>query len=137
MRSVVMARLHRVCTQCQQGLSNPPKVPAIPWSTPTKPWSRLPLEFAGAMQGQSFLIQVDAFSKWIDVEDKRSSYSANTVVRCRNWFATHRLPDEVVTDNIPGFRASKFTILQSNSVKNTPIYTTQPPMDRLKGQFRP
>ena len=45
----------------------PAKVPLHPWVWPTKPWQRIHVDFAGPFLGQSFLVVVDAHSKWPEV----------------------------------------------------------------------
>ena len=47
----------------------PAKAPLHPWSWPTNPWERIHLDFAGPFMGKSFLIIVDAYSKWSEVRD--------------------------------------------------------------------
>ena len=43
-----------------------------PWSWPSKPWQRVHLDFAGPFMGKSFLLAVDAHSKWGEVFEMNS-----------------------------------------------------------------
>ena len=54
----------------------------------------------------SFLVVVDAHSKWIDVQIVKSTASNSTIAVLRYLFATHGLPEDIVSDNGPGFRSS-------------------------------
>ena len=64
------------CTPCQLQQSKPPVAPLNPWSWPTRPWTRLHLDFAGPVQGKMFLILIDSHSKWIEVMITTGSTSA-------------------------------------------------------------
>ena len=41
-----------------------PHVPLHPWVWPAKPWERIHVDFAGPFLDRSFLVVVDANSKW-------------------------------------------------------------------------
>ena len=64
------------CEECQQDRANPPPVSNSlhPWQWPTRPWTRLHVDFAGLMDGKMFLIIIDSHSKWIEVECYQCSY---------------------------------------------------------------
>ena len=49
-----------------------------PWKWPTRPWSRLHIDYAGPMYGNMCLIIVDAHSKWIKAAFVPSASSAAT-----------------------------------------------------------
>ncbi|XP_046406357.1 uncharacterized protein K02A2.6-like [Ischnura elegans] len=118
--------LIKSCPQCSSVQNNPPKVPTIPWSIPTKPWSRVHVDFAGPIVGHTFLILVDAMSKWVEVASTRGSLSSKTTIaNLRSWFATHGLPDEIVTDNGPAFRSEEMSdFVHKNGISHykTPPY---------------
>ena len=42
--------------------------------------------------GKTFLVVVDAHSKWLEVEMFPSASSSNTIAKLRTMFATHGLP---------------------------------------------
>jgi transposase InsO family protein len=67
-----------------------------------------------------FLIIVDAHSKWMDVQLMQSITTTKTVEKLLNVFATHGLPQMVVTDNGPSFTSSEFKDFMSrNGIKHT------------------
>ena len=79
-----------------------------PWEWPSCPWSRLHLDFAGPFCNLMFLVLIDAHSKWIDVLPMQSITSEKMIEKLRPIFATHGLPQKVVTDNGPSFTSKEF-----------------------------
>ena len=66
------------CQICQESRPSPPTAPLHPWEWPSQPWSRLHLDFAGPFLEHNYLVLVDAYSKWIDVQVMSSITSAKT-----------------------------------------------------------
>ena len=83
----------KTCGACQANRKSPPQAPLHPWEWPSKPWSRLHIDFAGPFLGRTFLIVVDAHSKWLEVTPVSSTSSQQVVRVLRNLFSTHGLPD--------------------------------------------
>ena len=76
-----------------------------------QPWCRLHLDFLGPFLGATFLIVVDAYSKWLKVLQLQKEL--------RKLFATHGLPTQVVTDNGPQFTSQEFEVfLKSNGIQH-------------------
>ena len=112
--------LVKKCTDCQQSSSSPPTAPLHPWEWPAQPWSRLHLDFAGPFLGKMYLVLVDAHSKWLDVQIMNSITSEMTISRLRSIFATHGLPQQIVTDNGPTFTSEAFKeFTKLNGIKHT------------------
>ncbi|XP_015263739.1 PREDICTED: uncharacterized protein K02A2.6-like [Gekko japonicus] len=105
----------QVCTQCQQSRPEPPPAPPQKWESTGKPWSRLHVDFAGPVQGQMFLIVVDAWSKWLEVVQMHSTTSIAVIHALRRLFATHGLPDILVSDNGPRFVSEEFQQFLANN----------------------
>ena len=55
-----------------------------------------------------YLVVVDAHSKWMDVILMTSISSAKTIEKLRIVFATHGIPQKVVTDNGTSFTSHEF-----------------------------
>ena len=109
----------RHCHICQNNRSSPPKAPLHPWEWPSRPWARLHIDHAGPFHGKFFLV-VDAHSKWIDVQIVKSTSSDSTIAVLRYLFATHGLPEHIVSDNGPGFRSSVFQkFMSQNGIKHS------------------
>lgn len=105
----------------------PPREPPREWEEPRAPWSRLHVDLAGPCQGQSFLIVVDSFSKWVEVVLMHST-TADAVIRAlRRIFSTHGLPDILVSDNGPQFTATPFeTFLATQGIRHCLIAPFHP-----------
>ncbi|KAL5473476.1 hypothetical protein EMCRGX_G027965 [Ephydatia muelleri] len=103
------------CQQCQENRKAPPVAPLHPWEWPTRPWSRLHIDFAGPFQGKMFVVLVDAHSKWLEVNIIPSTSSTNTIRFLRSTFATHGLPELLVSDNGSAFTSQEFKTFVSRN----------------------
>ena len=111
-------QLAKNCTHCQATSSSPPKAPLHPWEWPIQPWSRLHLDFAGPFLGSMYLVLVDAYSKWLNVEVMQSITAEKTIQKLQAIFATHGIPQKIVTDNGPTFRSEQFQMfMKDNGIK--------------------
>lgn len=84
------------CLVCQESRPAPPRAPVHAWEVTRTPWSRLHIDFAGPFQGQTFLIVVDSFKKWLEVVPVVSMITRSAVGVLRQLFATHGMPDIIV-----------------------------------------
>ncbi|XP_036002862.1 uncharacterized protein K02A2.6-like [Fundulus heteroclitus] len=107
------------CSQCQSNQKLPAVAPLHPWQWPGRAWSRLHLDFAGPFMGQTFLVLVDAHSKWLDAHIMSKMTAAITADKLRSIFAIHGLPDTVVTDNGPTFTSEVFKeFMEKNGIRH-------------------
>ena len=75
--------------------------------------------------GKTFLLVIDAYTKWLDVHITPSISSSATIELLRKSFSTFGLPEVVVSDNGTGFKSEEFeAFLRANRVKHvcTPPY---------------
>ena len=86
------------CTECQQHQKAPAQSPLHSWKWPDRLWSRLHIDHAGPFLGKYFKIVVDAHSKWMEAMIVPSTSTSNTVSKLREMFATHGLPESLVSD---------------------------------------
>ena len=98
----------KTCNPCQLARHSPAPVPLQPWEWPQRPWSRLHIDFAGPFLGHMYLVLVDAHSKWLEVKRVSSATTAVTTEVLRSIFATHGLPEMLVSDNGTAFTSSQF-----------------------------
>lgn len=96
------------CDACQANRKSPPKAPLHPWEWPSKPWSRLHVDFAGPFQGKTLFVLVDAHSKWLEASIVASTSSEQAIKALRRVFATHGLPEVLVSDNGTAFTSTEF-----------------------------
>ena len=98
----------KTCAPCQQTRHLPSSAPLQPWEWPSRPWARVHLDYAGPLLGHMFLILVDAHSKWMEVKIMKTATSTTTIEHLQNIFATHGLPEMLVTDNAAYFTSQEF-----------------------------
>ena len=72
-----------LCSKCQENQSSPLIAPLHPWQWPTRPWTRLHIDYAGPLCGRMCLVVVDAHSKWIEAFPVPSATSLATIEKLR------------------------------------------------------
>jgi hypothetical protein len=124
------------CSQCQESQKNPALAPLHPWCYPNKPWERIHVDFAGPLHNQMFLIVVDAYSKWPEVIQMKSTTSEKTIKVLRDLFARYGLVDQLVSDNGPQFTSEEFkTFMQKNGIKHIRSAPYHPATNGLAERF--
>lgn len=122
----------QTCDTCQSNRPTPSKAPLHPWEWPSRPWSRIHIDHAGPFHGKLFLIVVDAHSKWLDVQVVSSTSADCTINKLRSIFATHGLPEQVVSDNGSGFTSAEFKqFLQANGIRQVLVSPYHPSSNGL------
>ena len=107
------------CTACQSSRSLPLLAPLHPWSWPDRPRSRIHLDYAGPISNQMLLVVVDSFSKWIEVLPVKKASASVTVEKLRTLFATHGIPETVVSDNgTPFVNTLMKQFLKANGIRH-------------------
>lgn len=108
------------CYECLASRPSPERAELIPWQPPEKVWERVHLDFAGPVNGISYLIVIDALSKWVEVFPTLkcdTEFVLEKMVECISRFG---LMKEVVCDNGSQFTAARFRhFLNANSVRLT------------------
>ena len=75
---------NRVCS-CEKNQTNrllPPKAPLYSWEYPSRLWIHLHIDHVGPFVGHTFLIVVDAHSKWIESHVVNSKQQSKFFVIC-------------------------------------------------------
>lgn len=122
----------KACVPFQQACQLPPPAPLQPWEWPARPWAPLHLDFAAPLLGHMFLILVDAHSKWMEVKLVKTATSTITIEHLRNIFATHGLPEMLVTDNASYFTSVEFQdFMKLNGVRHVTLAPYHPATNGL------
>ncbi|XP_064475673.1 uncharacterized protein K02A2.6-like [Ornithodoros turicata] len=72
------------------------------WEVPKEPWYRFHADFA-EFDGKTYLVVIDAYSKWPEVKLMRSTKASATIEALEDIFAAQGLPFQLVSDNGPQF----------------------------------
>ena len=108
------------CSTCQNNRHAPPSAPLQPWSWPSKPWQRVHIDFAGPFLGKTFLVVIDAHSKWPEIFEMTNTSAHQTIHTLRQLFSSYGMPEQVVSDNGPQFIAQEFSdFMRSNGIRHT------------------
>ena len=124
------------CTGCQLMQKDPKLTPVHPWEYPEGPWRRVHLDFAGPVEGQVFLVAVDAYSKWPEVVIMQDTTASTTIEELRSLFARWGIPQQLVTDNGPQFVAQEFQMfVKANNIKHVKSSPYHPATNGLAERF--
>ena len=72
------------------------------------PWECIHVDFAGPFLHKTFMIVMDAHSKWPEVIEMPETTSSTPIKELRKLFASYGVPRQVVTDNRPQFTSNEF-----------------------------
>ncbi|XP_064472917.1 uncharacterized protein K02A2.6-like [Ornithodoros turicata] len=103
----------------------PPREAPHPWMPPSRPWSRVHLDYAGPFYGRNFLVGVDTYSRWPEVTQVSSLSATELIKHLQRMFATHGLPEVIVTDNGTTFASAEMReFMKLNGIQHvfTPVY---------------
>nr|XP_022920982.1 uncharacterized protein K02A2.6-like [Onthophagus taurus] len=121
-------RMCKSCKICAAVINNPPKIAPRPWPLTNRPWSRLHLDFLGPIFGKRYLILIDTYTKWIEVEQMSCTNAESLITYLRKIFCQFGLPDVIVSDNGPPFSSAEFSnYLKLNGIRQmfSPPYHPQ------------
>ena len=86
------------CKRCHQQQPLMPNSISNVWIWTSKPWQRIPVDFAGPFMTKRLVIVVDSHSKWVDVFSKTSTTAIHAVNKSRNILASYGIPEQLVSD---------------------------------------
>lgn len=110
-------RVCRACAVCAALADAPPSHEPRSWPWPSRPWSRLHLDFL-SHAGMTYLIIIDACSKWIEAIKMTRTTAQAVITVLREIWARFGLPKQVVSDNGPPFSSSEFSeFLAGNGIE--------------------
>ena len=120
------------CETCLENRPMPDKAELHPWQWPLSPWHRIHVDFAGPIDGNYFLILVDAHSKWVEIF-KTKGTATSDVIRClQHVYAIFGLPVSIVSDNGPCFTSVEFKqFLNKGGVKHVTTAVYKPATNGL------
>ena len=124
------------CDGCQRMEVNQQLIPVHPWEYPEGPWRRIHVDYAGPFESHTFLVVVDAFSKWPKVVVMKDSDALHTIEALREMFSRWGIPRQLVTDNGPQFVSNMFQrFMKSNGIKHVLSASYHPATNGLAEHF--
>ncbi|KAI0987072.1 hypothetical protein GJ496_006584 [Pomphorhynchus laevis] len=85
------------CQLCQSRRNAAPEVPLHQWDVPMQPWERLHVDFAGPVAGRLFILVIDAYSHWPEIEEIINTSASETIKKLRNKVFRCNIIDERTT----------------------------------------
>ncbi|PAA64507.1 hypothetical protein BOX15_Mlig000968g3 [Macrostomum lignano] len=107
------------CVQCQLHARKRSNANLSSWPETKSFFERVHVDIA-TFKGQRFLVLIDAFSKWVDVQSVPSMKASIVISALRKTFKYTGLPKNLVSDNGGTFVAEDFvTFLRENYIDHT------------------
>ncbi|XP_055604189.1 uncharacterized protein K02A2.6-like [Uranotaenia lowii] len=122
----------KLCRNCAiASKSTPISKPSL-WPTPSKPWERVHVDYAGPLDGEYYLLVIDAFTKWPEIVETHRTTSISTIRILKDLFARMGMPTTLVSDNGTQFTSEEFqTFCLENGIDHL---TTAPFHPQSNGQ---
>lgn len=109
----------RACAACASLADAPPRHAPRCWPWPARPWARVHLDYLGPIFGKTYLVVVDARSKWLEVFQVPSTAAGATIDRLSELWARWGVPKQVVSDNGPPFTSKELkNFLEADGVEH-------------------
>ena len=89
-----------------------PQAPLQPQQLPDRPWQRIAADLF-AWEGKEYLLTVDYFSRFIEVDHLRSTTSSAVITALDAHFSRYGLPETLVSDNGPQFASEQFAVFSA------------------------
>ena len=84
-----------------------PREPLMPLPFPARPWERVATDLYD-FQWRKYFIVVHYYSRWFDIKKLFEETSHSVIKALREVFATHGIPDVIMSDNGPQCSAETF-----------------------------
>ena len=105
----------RSCNACCSTAKAPEKTSLIKFRETDYAYERVHVDFLGPFHGKTYLIVVDAYSKWPEVFEMGKTDSESTIEKLRECFARFGLPRTIFSDNGRQFTSAEFAKFCKNN----------------------
>ena len=95
------------CGICNSYQPEECKEPLKPYDVPDVPWEILGVDLL-LLERQSFLIAIDYYSGYFEVQDMNSTTSTRVITVLKSWFSRHGIPMTLISDNGLPFSSEDF-----------------------------
>ena len=94
----------RFCVEKQPANNHEPMIPS---ELPDRPFQKIGIDIFDH-KGDHFIVCIDYYSRWIDIEKLTQMTSSVVINKLKTIFATHGIPELVISDNGPQFSSTEF-----------------------------
>lgn len=122
--------LAKSCAACEKYKHRNSRLPMLSHEIPNLPWQVVGLDIF-YHDGQSYLILVDFYSFFFEIQKLRQLTAASVKNACMTVYATHGIPAKLCTDNGPPFNSACFRSF--NAQLGTTHVTSSPYYPRSNG----
>ena len=113
------------CRHCLEKQPSQASEPLLPSALPDRPFQKVGIDIC-EFRNKHYLVQVDYYSRYIDVTYLPSLTSATVIRKLKNFFSHHGVPETVVSDNGTQFSSAEFRTFADrwnfNHVTSSPHY---------------
>ena len=109
-----------------------PREPLMSSSFPARPWERVATDLYD-FQGRKYIIVVDYYSRWFDIKELSNETSHSVIKALKEAFATHGIPDVIMSDNGPQYSAEAFR--QFAAAYHFTHVTSSPKLPQANGEL--
>eukprot|EP00731_Ephydatia_muelleri_P025384 Em0017g467a len=114
------------CYSCQENRPRAPETLLYSWNSPSEPWARIHIDYAGPFEGMYWLCVVDSYSKWVEIKCSTSMTAVTTIKLLREIFCQLGILKVIVPDNGPQFVSQEFQEFCNQNyithIKSTPYH---------------
>ncbi|XP_037300721.1 uncharacterized protein K02A2.6-like [Manduca sexta] len=103
-------RMCRSCEICAAQADAPPRQTPSMWPWPNHPWTRLHLDFMGPIFGKTYLIVVDATSKWTELFHMSNTTGPKVIDKLCELLADGAYPSRSLRIMGPSLRAMSLVV---------------------------
>lgn len=124
------------CAVCLKHRNSNTKEPLKPHPVPELPWQKVGSDIL-TFQGKDFLLVVDYYSKYPEVVEIEQKTAATVILKLKEIFARHGIPEELMSDNMP-FDSREFRQFPAvgESGSSHPVLVLPSPMDKASAAYR-
>lgn len=95
------------CNFCTERLPTQRSEPLIPSALPERPFQKVGTDLM-ELNGQNYLVVMDYYSRYLDVAYLPDTTSRTVILKLKNIFARHGIPETLVSDNGTQFTSAEF-----------------------------
>ncbi|KAF2897997.1 hypothetical protein ILUMI_08178 [Ignelater luminosus] len=96
------------CEACMKTANNPEKSRLVKFEVAKYTFDRIHIDFVGPFKGKTYLIIIDAYSKWPEVYEMERMDTETTLDKMRDCFSQFGLPNMIFSDNGTQFVSREF-----------------------------